>query len=392
MGVVIVIPTYNEADNLPAIIAALFELNDAELGVLVVDDNSPDGTGQVAEQLRAQYAQRVHVLHRPQKGGLGSAYVAGFREALRLGATYIVQMDADFSHSPTYIPRMLDGIKEYDVVVGSRYVAGGGMEGVPGWRRAISVAGNAVGRLLLGVPIRDITGVVPSDILIEGVTIHDVQSHDLTACHIEGLAIFAGRHITVRGSRFYGNSIYDALIVGGGHNGLTAAAYLARAGLSTLVLERREIVGGCCVTEEIAPGCLVSTTSYIASMLRPEVIADLRLADHGLRMVPCDPAIQVPFPDGHVVPWWVNRERAKAEFAKISEKDATRFVEIDDRLKKLARYLQPFFMEPPPEIDPSSLGGWTDLLRVGKRFRGISSADIAQLISFLTGSLGEFFD
>jgi len=188
------------------------------------------------------------------------------------------------------------------------------------------------------------------------------------------------------------NSIYDALIVGGGHNGLTAAAYLARAGLSTLVLERREIVGGCCVTEEIAPGCLVSTTSYIASMLRPEVIADLRLADHGLRMVPCDPAIQVPFPDGHVVPWWVNRERAKAEFAKISEKDATRFVEIDDRLKKLARYLQPFFMEPPPEIDPSSLGGWTDLLRVGKRFRGISSAEIAQLISFLTGSLGEFLD
>jgi hypothetical protein len=147
------------------------------------------------------------------------------------------------------------------------------------------------------------------------------------------------------------NSIYDAIIVGGGHNGLTAAAYLARGGLSTLVLERREIVGGCCVTEEIAPGCRVSTTSYIASMLRPEVIAELRLADHGLRMIPCDPAIQVPFPDGHVVPWWVDRERAKAEFGKISTKDAARFVEVDDQLKKLARYLQPFFMEPPPELD-----------------------------------------
>jgi len=188
------------------------------------------------------------------------------------------------------------------------------------------------------------------------------------------------------------NSIYDAVIVGGGHNGLTAAAYLARAGLSTLVLERREIVGGCCVTEEIAPGCRVSTTSYIASMLRPEVISELRLADHGLRMIPCDPSIQVPFPDGHVLPWWAERERAKSEFGKISAKDAARFVEVDDQLKKLARYLQPFFMEPPPEIDTSTIGGWSDLFRVGKRFRGISSAEVAQLISFLTGSLGEFLD
>jgi phytoene dehydrogenase-like protein len=180
--------------------------------------------------------------------------------------------------------------------------------------------------------------------------------------------------------------------VGGGHNGLTAAAYLGRAGLATLVLERRDIVGGCCVTEEIAPGCRVSTTSYIASMLRPEVISDLRLAEYGLRMVPCDPAIQVPFPDGHVVPWWADRERAKAEFRKISAKDAETFVQVDDRLKKLARYLQPFFMEPPPEIDTRSMRGWSALFRVGNKFRGISSDEVSQLISFLTGSLGEFLD
>jgi phytoene dehydrogenase-like protein len=185
---------------------------------------------------------------------------------------------------------------------------------------------------------------------------------------------------------------YDAIVVGGGHNGLTAAAYLARAGLTTLVLERREIVGGCCVTEEIAPGCRVSTTSYIASMLRPEVIQDLKLADYGLRMIPCDPAIQVPFPDGQVVPWWVDRNRAKTEFSKLSAKDAETFIRVDDQLKKLARYLQPFFLEPPPEIDTTSLGGWMDLFRAGKRFRGISSSEVAQLVSFLTGSLGEFLD
>jgi phytoene dehydrogenase-like protein len=188
------------------------------------------------------------------------------------------------------------------------------------------------------------------------------------------------------------SKIYDAVVVGGGHNGLTAAAYLARAGLAPLVLERREIVGGCCVTEEIAPGCRVSTTSYIASMLRPEVISDLRLAECGLRMVPCDPAIQVPFPDGQVVPWWADRQRAQAEFKNISAKDAETFVQVDDRLKKLARYLQPFFMEPPPEIDTRSMRGWTDLFRIGTKFRGISSDEVAQLISFLTGSLGEFLD
>jgi phytoene dehydrogenase-like protein len=127
-------------------------------------------------------------------------------------------------------------------------------------------------------------------------------------------------------------------------------------------------------------------------MLRPEVIRDLRLGEFGLRMVPCDPSIQVAFPDGHVVPWWAERNRAVAEFRKYSVRDAETFVRVDDRLKKLARYLQPFFLEPPPEIHTSNLRGWFDLFRVGKRLRGISNGDIAELISFLTGSLGEFLD
>jgi phytoene dehydrogenase-like protein len=185
---------------------------------------------------------------------------------------------------------------------------------------------------------------------------------------------------------------YDVIVIGGGHNGLTAAAYLAGAGLSPVVLERREIVGGCCVTEEIAPGCRASTTSYIASMLRPEIIRDLRLASYGLHMVPCDPALQVPFLDGKVVSWWADRDRTVGELRKLSVNDAKTFVRVDDQLKKLARYLQPFFLEPPPEFEVDGVHGWWNLLRTGKRFRGIMSAEIAQLISFLTGSLGDFLD
>jgi phytoene dehydrogenase-like protein len=147
-----------------------------------------------------------------------------------------------------------------------------------------------------------------------------------------------------------GHTAWDAVVVGAGHNGLTAAAYLARAGLRTLVLERREIIGGCCVTEEIHPGCRASTTSYIASMLRPEVIHELALASHGLRMVPCDPALYVPFPDGSYLAWWSDLRRTVTEMRAHSQRDADAFAAIDARLKKLARYLQPFFMEPPPDV------------------------------------------
>ena len=193
-------------------------------------------------------------------------------------------------------------------------------------------------------------------------------------------------HSTVAGTR------YDAIVVGGGHNGLTAAAYLARAGLSALVVERREIIGGCCVTEEIAPGCRASTTSYIASMLRPEVIRDLDLGAHGLRMIPCSPALLVPFADRSVVCWWPERERTVAELGRLSTADAKTFARVDDQLKKLARYLQPFFLEPPPDFHRRGVQGALEMLRVGKRFRNISGDEIAELIAFLTGSLGEFLD
>ena len=187
-------------------------------------------------------------------------------------------------------------------------------------------------------------------------------------------------------------SRYDAIVVGAGHNGLTAAFYLARGGLSTLVLERRDIVGGCAVTEEIAPGCRASTTSYIASMLRPEVIRDLDLPSHGLRMVPCEPGMQVAFPDGNVVPWWPEPERTASEWSRFSKTDGARFLAVDSELKRLARYLQPFFLEPPPDVDRRGLSGLMELSRVGRRFRGIKGDEIARMVSFLTGSLGDFLD
>ncbi len=192
------------------------------------------------------------------------------------------------------------------------------------------------------------------------------------------------------------DSNFDAAIIGAGHNGLTAASYLARAGLKTVVLERRDIVGGCAVTEEIdaelAPGCRVSTAAYIASMLRPEVIRDLRLADYGLKMIACEPAVQTALPDGSVISWWSDRDRMRESLSQIAPRDVDRFFEVEERLQNLAAYLQPYFMESPPDPGHRGLARLIDLVRVGRRFRGISGDEIAHMLRFLTGSLGDFLD
>ncbi len=176
---------------------------------------------------------------------------------------------------------------------------------------------------------------------------------------------------------------WDAIVIGAGHNGLTTAFYLAKSRLRTLVLERRDIVGGCAVTEEIdpenAPGCRVSTASYMASMLRPEVIRDMALGRHGLKMIAADPGVQIALPEGRVLPWWSDQRKTHAELCRFSRKDADAFFELDRELKSLARYLQPFFLEPPPRTSATGLAGLLEVIRVGRRFRGLNGRAMSGL-------------
>lgn len=154
--VVVVVPTYNEAENLPLLVPQILG-RDARLEVLVVDDDSPDGTGRIADDLAAQ-EPRVHVLHRAGKAGLGAAYRAGLRRALELGADFVIQMDADFSHPPEALSRLLDEIDQHDVVLGSRYLNGITVVNWPIERILISWFGNWYVRKVTGLPISDTTG------------------------------------------------------------------------------------------------------------------------------------------------------------------------------------------------------------------------------------------
>jgi dolichol-phosphate mannosyltransferase len=153
----VILPTYNEAENIEALVAAVRERLPESRRVLIVDDNSPDGTGEIADRIAAAY-EDVAVLHREKKEGLGPAYLAGFREALDGGAELIVEMDADFSHDPAYLPELLSAAEDADLVLGSRYVEGGGVTDWGAIRRAISRGGSAYARSALGVGVRDLTG------------------------------------------------------------------------------------------------------------------------------------------------------------------------------------------------------------------------------------------
>ncbi len=155
-GTWVVLPTYNEIENLPKIAPAILErLPGATL--FIVDDSSPDGTGKFADELAAK-DERVRTMHRPQKQGLGRAYVDGFQAALGFGAQRIVQMDSDWSHDPKYLPALVDGLEKYDLVIGSRYVKGGGVRNWGMMRRVVSLGGSLFARTVLHLSPHDLTG------------------------------------------------------------------------------------------------------------------------------------------------------------------------------------------------------------------------------------------
>jgi dolichol-phosphate mannosyltransferase len=151
------LPTYNEAENLEPMVDRLGEILGEDDLVLVIDDNSPDGTGDIADRLATERPW-IQVLHRPRKEGLGPAYLDGFRRAIELGADLIFELDCDFSHDPADVPRLAAAAAEADLVIGSRYVPGGGTKNWGLVRRLISRGGSLYAQILLGVPIRDLTG------------------------------------------------------------------------------------------------------------------------------------------------------------------------------------------------------------------------------------------
>ena len=159
MQVTVVIPTYNEAENLPNLVSALFTLPLPDLRAIIVDDNSPDGTGALAEELANGTSGRLSVLHRPGKLGLGTAYITGFSAAIQAGAQAVAQMDADFSHPPELLPKLAQTLEDCDVAMGSRYIPGGAVdERWPLWRKSLSSFGNLYARAILRLPVKDTTG------------------------------------------------------------------------------------------------------------------------------------------------------------------------------------------------------------------------------------------
>jgi phytoene dehydrogenase-like protein len=185
---------------------------------------------------------------------------------------------------------------------------------------------------------------------------------------------------------------FDAAIVGGGHNGLVCAAYLARAGRKVVVLERRELVGGCAVTEELWPGYRVSTAAYLTSLLQERVTRDLELARFGYRVDAKDPAFFSAFPDGRHFFMWQGRAKTLAAIAKFSAHDAAVYPAYEDRLERISQVVEALLLTTPPQFPPRGPLDFVDYLRLAARLRGLGSQDTVALVKIFTQSAADFLD
>jgi phytoene dehydrogenase-like protein len=189
-----------------------------------------------------------------------------------------------------------------------------------------------------------------------------------------------------------GSAHFDAIVVGGGHNGLTCAAYLARGELDVCVLERRDVLGGACVTEELWPGQRVSRASYVVSMLQPKIVSDLELHRFGYGAVPLDPSYATFGPDGRPLFFYYDTARTQAELARYSKKDAAAYPAYEEVLARAAGFLRPLLLRPPPALGSKRLGDLLGMLRDAGRAAGLSRRDVHELFRVMTMAVGDLLD